>query len=79
MKRVDNAVYNAITSAAAGTFQSGTALFDAANDGVGLAAFHDAESSISADIQAQLAEIFQMLASGELDTGVDPITGDQLQ
>ncbi|MCB0233018.1 MAG: BMP family ABC transporter substrate-binding protein, partial [Anaerolineae bacterium] len=79
MKRVDNAVYNAITTAATGTFQSGTALFDAANDGVGLAAFHDAESSVSADVQAKLAEVFQMLASGDMDTGVDPITGDQLQ
>jgi len=79
MKRVDNSVYNAITTAAMGTFASGTALFDAANDGVGLAAFHNAESSISADIQAKLQEVFEMLASGEMDTGVDPITGDQLQ
>ncbi|MEZ4770452.1 MAG: phosphate/phosphite/phosphonate ABC transporter substrate-binding protein [Caldilineales bacterium] len=79
MKRVDNAVYNAITTAATGTFQSGTALFDAANDGVGLAAFHDAEAAISADIQAKLQEVFQMLASGEMDTGVDPVSGDQLQ
>jgi basic membrane lipoprotein Med (substrate-binding protein (PBP1-ABC) superfamily) len=79
MKRVDNAVYNAIKTAAMGTFQSGTALFDAANNGVGLAAFHDAESAVSAEIQAKLQEIFQMLASGELDTGVDPVTGDLLQ
>jgi basic membrane lipoprotein Med (substrate-binding protein (PBP1-ABC) superfamily) len=79
MKRVDNAVYNAISTAAMGTFQSGTALFDAANDGVGLAAFHEAESAIPAEIQARLAEIYQMLASGEMDTGVDPATGDQLQ
>jgi basic membrane lipoprotein Med (substrate-binding protein (PBP1-ABC) superfamily) len=76
MKRVDVAVENAITGAADGTFASGTALYDAKAEGVGLAPFHDADSAISAEIKAKLAETLQMLASGELDTGVDPVTGD---
>jgi basic membrane protein A and related proteins len=78
-KRVDEAVYQAIKGAVMGNFRNGTALFDAANDGVGLAPFHLAEPAVPADVQAKINEVFQMLARGQLDTGVDPVTGDQLE
>ena len=72
IKRADNAVYSAVKGAAEGRFLSATTIFDVANEGVGLADFHDAESSISDEVRAKLDEVFQMLASGEIDTGVDP-------
>jgi len=78
MKRVDVAVYTAVKSAADGTFEGGTAIFDAANNGVGLADFHDAAAAVSDDVKAKLDEIFAMLADGSLDTGVDPVSGDLL-
>ena len=77
MKRVNVAVYNAIKNAAAGTAKGGTVLYDAKAEGVGLAPFHDADGAISAEVKAKVAETLQMLASGELDTGVDPVTGAQ--
>ncbi|MEA3336536.1 MAG: phosphate/phosphite/phosphonate ABC transporter substrate-binding protein [Chloroflexota bacterium] len=79
MKRVDNAVFNAVKSQVRGNFKSGTALYEAANQGVGLAPFHDTESAISDEIKARLDEVLQMLASGELETGVDPVSGDLLE
>ena len=48
---------------------------DRAN-GVGLAPFHEAEKDVPPDVRAKLNDIFRLLASGKLDTGVDPVTGD---
>jgi basic membrane lipoprotein Med (substrate-binding protein (PBP1-ABC) superfamily) len=79
MKRVDVAVYNAIRAADLGFFVGKTALFDAAAGGVVLAPFHDAASAIPAEVKTKLDETFKMLASGQLDTGVDPVTGDVKQ
>jgi peptide/nickel transport system substrate-binding protein len=77
-KRVDVAVYNAIKAAATDTFRGGTAVFDAASNGVGLTPFHDTEAAIPAEVKAKLDETFKMLADGKLDTGVDPAGGDKL-
>ena len=78
MKRVDVAVYNAIRAAYLGSFEGQTYVFDAASNGIGLASFHETEDAIPADVKAQLAETFTMLAKGQLITGVDPIGGDRL-
>jgi len=75
MKRVDVAVYEAVKAAVLGTFEAGTAVFDAANNGVGLAPFHETDSAIPADVKASLDKIFQMLADGTLKTGCDPASG----
>jgi basic membrane lipoprotein Med (substrate-binding protein (PBP1-ABC) superfamily) len=76
MKRVDVAVYTAVRDAVWGTFKAGTAVFDAANNGVGLAPFHETEDDVPANVKAALEKIFKMLADGTLKTGVDPVTGD---
>lgn len=76
MKRVDTAVYNAIRAGYLGFFEGKTAVFDAASAGVGLAPFHDTEGAVPAEVKAKLVEIATMLATGTLDTGVDPVTGD---
>jgi basic membrane lipoprotein Med (substrate-binding protein (PBP1-ABC) superfamily) len=78
-KRVDVAVFDAINKAVEGTFAGGTSVFDASNEGVGLAPYHNAASAVPAEVDAKVQEILQMLASGQLDTGVDPVSGDQLQ
>lgn len=70
MKRVDNAVYAAVKSAVEGKFKGGTVVFEAANDGVGFAPFHDAESAIPADVKAKLEEIAAGLKDGSIKTGV---------
>jgi len=78
MKRVDVAVYNCFKDGAEGTYEGKTAVFEAANEGVALAPFHDAEAAVSDEVKARLDEILAMLADGSLDTGVDPVSGDLL-
>lgn len=68
MKRVDNAVYGAIKNAVRDTFQGGTLVFDASNDGVGLAPFH--EAAIPEPVQAKVREITAGLKAGQIKTGV---------
>lgn len=70
MKRVDSAVYGAITLAVTGTFQGGTQVFEAKNDGVGLAPFHTAGKAIPEAVQGRLREITAGLQAGTLQTGV---------
>ena len=71
MKRVDNAWFQAIEDAQAGTFEGGTVAFDAAGQGVGLAPFHDTEDDIPADVKTKLNDILKGLADGSIKTGVN--------
>jgi basic membrane protein A len=66
MKQVDNAVYSAIQRVVEGTFTGGTQVFNAGNDGIGLAPFHDAAAAIPAAVQARLQEIAGGLKSGAI-------------
>src|SRR5262245_23637389 len=70
MKRVDNAVYGAIKLAVEGTFQGGMQVFDASNDGIGLAPFHDTESAIPEAVKVKLQEIATGLKVNTIKTGV---------
>lgn len=70
MKRVDNAVYNAIKSFVEGTFKGGHFIGTAANGGVGYAPFHDAEKKVPKKVKDRLDEIMKKLADGSLKTGV---------
>ena len=66
MKRVDNAVYGAIQRAVEGAFTGGTQAFDAHNDGVGLAPFHDAAAAVPEAVQARLQKITADLRDGKI-------------
>lgn len=66
MKRVDQAVYEAIKSAVAGTLRGGTQQFTVQNDGVGLAPFHDTEALIPEAVKRQLQAIQDGLKAGTL-------------
>jgi basic membrane protein A len=70
MKRVDNAVYGAIKMAVEGTFKGGTQVFDASNDGIGLAPFHATESAVPETVKAKLQEIAAGLKAGRIKTEV---------
>lgn len=78
IKRVDLGVFTLLEILAEGEeFPGGTNfVMEAAEEGVGLAEKHD--SDVSDEIYEQVAEIGELLASGELETGVDPNTGDML-
>lgn len=80
MLRVDVAVYEELKAVVEGTFEgNGIAVFDAADDGVGLADFHEAADAVTPAMQARLNEIITALADGSLNTGVDPDSGDLIE
>ena len=70
MKRVDNAVYGAIKLAVEGAFQGGTQVFEASNDGVGLAPFHAADNAMPEAVKTALRDIAARLKAGTLHTGI---------
>ncbi|GAB1421409.1 hypothetical protein MASR2M15_15730 [Anaerolineales bacterium] len=81
MKRVDMGVYALIAMLAEGMmddFPGGNVyLMGAAEEGVGLAPKHDAD--IPDEIYEQVQEVFDLMVEGEVETGVDPVTGDLLE
>ena len=70
MKRVDVAVYTSVKNAVLDTWQGGNLLFDASNDGVGLAPWHDAADAIPQEVEDQLAQIAAGMKDGSITTGV---------
>jgi len=70
MKRVDVAVYTAIRNAVIDLWQGGNLLFEAKNDGVGLAPFHDAEKAIPQEVKDKLAQIAKDMKEGKVESGV---------
>lgn len=78
LKRVDVGVYDMVALLAEGAFDEfpgGTNyILDVTNGGVGFAPKNDAP--ISDEFYDRIAVIEEMLISGELATGVDPVSGD---
>jgi basic membrane lipoprotein Med (substrate-binding protein (PBP1-ABC) superfamily) len=76
VKRVDNGVYDmiaAVVEGGAGFPADSLYLMDASIDGVGFAPAHDAP--VPEEVTEQVQAIFEELAAGTLETGVDPVTG----
>jgi len=69
LKNMDVAVLEAIKQAQAGTFEGGFYVGTLANDGVGIADFHEFDDDVPADLKAELAEIRQGVAAGTIRTG----------
>jgi len=67
MKNLDNAVYDTITEANAGSFTSGTVRYDLAADGVALAPFHEADAAIPTAVKDTLAAVRQDIIDGAID------------
>ena len=69
-KHIAVAVKTAIADAVKGQWPTtGLLTFDASNKGVGISAYHNFDSQISADIKAKITDIEAKLASGALSTG----------
>jgi len=76
IKRVDVAVSDQIRAFVEGTFEgNGIALYEAANDGIGYADYHETADQVPEEVKQQMEEILQMLADESLTTGVDPVSG----
>lgn len=71
------AVAAALAAYRAGDPLSGNLRTEAASGALTLAPYRDAESLLSALDQREIAAVLERLASGLLDTGVDPATGEE--
>jgi simple sugar transport system permease protein len=78
VKRVDQAVYVAITQAAAKGLQSGVVRFNLSNEGVGLAPYHEADVAVPSEVRGKIQEVAGGLRSGRIRTHVGP-TGEDLR
>ncbi len=67
MKRLDNAVFDTISDVISGTFTAGTMLYTVAEDGVGLASFHETDPLIPVSVRSRLSGVEQGLREGWLD------------
>jgi len=67
MKRIDQAVYDTVMSAATGDFDVTPYIGTLENDGVGLSSFHDFESKLPDGLTDKLDDLKQQIISGELE------------
>ena len=67
MKRTDNGAFYSIADVVSGTFTSGTIIYNLADDGVGLAPFHETDPSVPLTVRARINMVRQALISGVID------------
>jgi len=72
VKRVDQAVYVALTQALQGQLRSGVLRFSLANDGVGLAPYHEADAAVPSEVRGKILEVTEGLRRGHIHTRVGP-------
>jgi basic membrane protein A len=70
-KHLSSAVNQTITAIAKGTAAGGVSLFNAANDGVGISAFHNTAVTLPADVQGKLDTALAAMKAGTLKTCPD--------
>lgn len=68
LKKMDVAVFEAIEMVVDGTFSGGLFVGTLANDGVGIAPFHQLANQVPSELQAELDEIRQAIIAGQLQT-----------
>jgi basic membrane protein A and related proteins len=76
-KKLSNSVSQSIVAIADGSAAGGSVLFDAANDGIGVSAFYDAESKLGPDTQAKVDEALAAMKAGTLETCPADTCGSQ--
>ena len=69
-KHLDVAVKQAIVNMVKNSWQGGSLTFDAKNNGVGIAPYHDYDSKVSGDAKAKVQDLAAKLKDGSLTTGV---------
>ncbi|WP_308915916.1 BMP family ABC transporter substrate-binding protein [Jannaschia sp. LMIT008] len=67
VKRVDNAVYDSFTQAAAGELESGISVMGLDNEGVGFAMDENNADLVDADMQAAVEEAKAQIIAGEIE------------
>ncbi|MGB9776604.1 MAG: BMP family ABC transporter substrate-binding protein [Anaerolineae bacterium] len=78
VKRVDRAVYEAISLAMAGKLHGGSLRFDLRNDGIGLAPYHAADVAVPSEVRGKVLEVTEGLRTGRIRTRVGP-KGEDLE
>jgi basic membrane protein A and related proteins len=68
LKKMDVAVFEAIEMVVDGTFSGGLFVGTLANDGVGIAPFHQLANQVPSELQAELDVIRQAIIAGQLQT-----------
>jgi len=69
LKNMDVSVFDAIKMVVDGTFKGGTYVGTLANNGVGIAPFHDLADRVPAEVVTELETIKQGIIDGTIDTG----------
>jgi len=72
------AVQTALAGYVAGVPPAGAQPFSAANGAVALAPYRVSEDVLSELDRQEIAAVLARLADGSLDTGINPLTGDEL-
>jgi len=72
VKRVDQAVYAALTQALQSKLEGGVLRFSLANDGVGLAPYHEADAAVPSEVRGKILEVTEGLHRGHIRTRVSP-------
>ena len=67
LKKIDNAVYDAVETIVVNGENGGGYLGDLTNDGVGLAPYHDQEGDVPAELTAEVEAIGAAIIAGEID------------
>ncbi|UYN82633.1 MAG: BMP family ABC transporter substrate-binding protein [Microcella sp.] len=67
LKNIAVAVYDVVTAAAGGNFDSSTYVGTLENGGVGLAPFHDFESSVDAELSGEIEALIAAIIAGEIE------------
>jgi len=78
IKRVDRAVYEALSLAVAGKLHGGSLRFDLRNDGIGLAPYHAADVAVPSEVRGKVLEVTEGLRTGRIRTRVGP-KGEDLE
>ncbi len=78
VKRVDRAVYEALSLAVAGKLHGGSLRFDLHNDGIGLAPYHAADVAVPSEVRGKVLEVTEGLRTGRIRTRVGP-KGEDLE
>ncbi|GCD21218.1 BMP family ABC transporter substrate-binding protein [Cellulomonas sp. H30R-01] len=66
LKQIGQSVFDTISATAEGEFDAEPYVGTLANEGVGLAPFHDLESSVPADVVTKIDELKQQIVDGDL-------------
>ncbi len=69
LKNMDVAVFQAIKMVVDGTFKGGVYVGTLANNGVGIAPYHEFEDKVPADLKAEVEQVKEGIIKGEISTG----------